>query len=1008
MGGGCTKASSLPVDDNVKRWRGHVLYDNGLESDEDGELLRKSSSRRRLSAEIKAMYTSNAKRHEITILHFNDVYNIEQRDVEPVGGAARFATMIRKYMHLHPAVFFSGDALNPSLMSSMTRGTQMIPILNAMHIKAAVYGNHDFDFGIDELEDITKDTEFPWLLSNVIDNFTGRPLADGVVSEILYWRGTKLGLMGLVEEEWLVTLATIDRENLTYIDFVTKAKELCIELKEQGAEFIIALTHMRMPNDIRLAEEVDSIDLILGGHDHDYEVKLVNNKYIVKSGTEFRQLTKVNISFYELPEVKVTTESLTVDSKVEEDPEVKAIVEKYQRQMTQELGCSLGNVEVELDGRFASIRNRETNLGNFVADIMLEAMNADMSLINSGTFRSDTLHPEGDFKKKDLLNILPLIDSIVVLKVTGMQIWQALENSVSQYPKKEGRFPQVAGMKFGFDPTGLPGQRVDPLSIIVSVEGESRLLPNKVYRFCTKDYIAKGKDGYSVLKNCEYLVDEENGPILSTIVQNHFASVKMVKGLKPCRSGHRQSLISLSKKPSFLIEASLKREENAKCTIAPEVEGRITQLNEEQVKEVASNREKFLQVARGELDESVLKLKNDDNVCEPLSESEDSEPEEVQEIIEAGTPPGSPLQPQLETTMQQVWVAVEKDDIATVIQLLNNNIDLKYLHENITILHKAASSNAVLTTFYLMEELKADPNCRDDLQKSTPLMHAVEKNQVEASAILLQFDANIDALNDLGRSALDLATEEGREQIKIMMTSQVDDRDELMSAIKQQLVDALAKVIEKEVEEEKVNEEENVVENDDLENLRSSPALLSDEESVTTDDEDLKIDRLIPSETWIDSRRGSILEVIHEEEEERHIETIYEVSKETSEQDEDRLEDTGKEDINKAGNGTNNDEVEGDGTKSETEEYKNNLKKENEDKTNEEADRNENVAEESENNNVKDQVENEDTEEKNEKEEVKEKEVKDESEEKRLENDVSNTVGEQIDEGIVVDNEDNT
>lgn len=81
--------------------------------------------------------------------------------------------------------------------------------------------------------------------------------------------------MGLVEREWLDTLATINPEEVTFTDYVEVGKMLSKELREKGCEYIIALTHMRTPNDVRLAEEVDEIDLILGGHDHVYEKKMV-------------------------------------------------------------------------------------------------------------------------------------------------------------------------------------------------------------------------------------------------------------------------------------------------------------------------------------------------------------------------------------------------------------------------------------------------------------------------------------------------------------------------------------------------------------------------------------------------------------------------------------------------------------------------------------------------------------------------------------------------------------
>jgi len=87
----------------------------------------------------------------ITIVHFNDVYNIESGTQEPVGGAARFMTAVRRLADRDPLILFSGDALNPSLMSTVTNGRQMVPVLNAIGVHCALYGNHDFDHGVDNL-----------------------------------------------------------------------------------------------------------------------------------------------------------------------------------------------------------------------------------------------------------------------------------------------------------------------------------------------------------------------------------------------------------------------------------------------------------------------------------------------------------------------------------------------------------------------------------------------------------------------------------------------------------------------------------------------------------------------------------------------------------------------------------------------------------------------------------------------------------------------------------------
>lgn len=79
----------------------------------------------------------------------------------------------------------------------------MIPVLNSVGVHCAVYGNHDFDFGVDHLEDMAEKCEFPWLLSNITDKNTDLPLANGKIKHMMDWHGVKVGLMGLVEQEWI-------------------------------------------------------------------------------------------------------------------------------------------------------------------------------------------------------------------------------------------------------------------------------------------------------------------------------------------------------------------------------------------------------------------------------------------------------------------------------------------------------------------------------------------------------------------------------------------------------------------------------------------------------------------------------------------------------------------------------------------------------------------------------------------------------------------------------------
>lgn len=168
-------------------------------------------------------------------------------------------------------------------------------------------------------------------MSNVVDNETGRPLGGGKISHFILHNQISIGLIGLVEREWLETLPTIDPTEVTYIDYVEAGNRLARELRNEGCDLIIALTHMRTPNDITLAEKCNGIDIILGGHDHVREVTEINGKMIVKSGTDFQQFSVITIERQPNNRTQFTTDVRCVDvtAKIPEDPVLKQELSKY-------------------------------------------------------------------------------------------------------------------------------------------------------------------------------------------------------------------------------------------------------------------------------------------------------------------------------------------------------------------------------------------------------------------------------------------------------------------------------------------------------------------------------------------------------------------------------------------------------------------------------------------------------------------------------------------------------
>ncbi|XP_065187556.1 mannosylglucosyl-3-phosphoglycerate phosphatase-like [Sycon ciliatum] len=530
----------------------------------------------------------------IEFIHFNDVYNVESRTKEPVGGAARMVHRIGEIRKRasenalpEPVVIFSGDAFNPSVMSTITQGKQMVPVLNAAKVAVAVYGNHDFDFGVEQLEKLASQCKFPWLMSNVVNKSTKDKLADGEETVVQEIAGHKVGFLGVVEREWLETLATIDVDDVEYEDYCVCARRLATKLRADGCELVVALSHMRVPNDVRLATECgDVVDLVLGGHDHHYAVKKYGEHdiYVCKSGTDFRQMTVLRIEFSAMDRPKVVDwccENIT--SEVEEDADLKEELSEYASVVSSKMGSVVGSTCVPLDCRFSSVRTRETNIANFVADMLRRATDADVALLNAGTLRTDAIVDVGQILMQDLVNLLPMGDQTTVIRISGAQLLDALENGVSQYPRLEGRFPCVSGVRFTFDAAKNAGSRVVDGSVSV---GGNALDLNGRYTVVTKSYLAQGKDGYDSFKDGEVVLDDETGPMLPTLLRNTFAELEVLDSMKARRRSVLRGIEKWKKLAHVDHDSQVKTTDGCSAYgIRPMVDGRITCLNAKEVPE---------------------------------------------------------------------------------------------------------------------------------------------------------------------------------------------------------------------------------------------------------------------------------------------------------------------------------------------------------------------------------------------------------------------------------------
>ncbi|RAH47284.1 putative 5'-nucleotidase [Aspergillus brunneoviolaceus CBS 621.78] len=478
---------------------------------------------------------------DLRLIHYNDVYHVEPGSAEPVGGVPRFQS-VANYYRSDPAfagqpgvlTFFSGDAYNPSLESSVTKGKHMVPFLNKIGTDVACVGNHDLDFGVTQFRHLRTQCQFPWLLANVIDPALGEdvPIADCEKTVMLTAsNGIKVGVIGLGEREWLGTINALPPD-LIYKSASKTALELAPRLREQGADIVVAVTHQREPNDYKLAENLTPglVDIILGGHDHFYAHAVVNGVHILRSGTDFKQLSyleawrKADGAGWDFDIVR-----RDLVRSIPEDPSARAMVGRLTSSLKAKLEKPIGYTTRPLDGRFSTVRQRESNLGNFACDLMRFYYGADCAMMAGGTIRGDQIYQPGVLKVKDILNCFPFEDPVVLLRIKGQALFDALENGVSQLPALEGRFPQVSNISFSYNPSSPPGSRINWAKI-----GGQPIDFGQSYLLATRGYMGRGKDGFASLLvqseggEVEEVVDEESGILISTLLRQYFLSLKVL------------------------------------------------------------------------------------------------------------------------------------------------------------------------------------------------------------------------------------------------------------------------------------------------------------------------------------------------------------------------------------------------------------------------------------------------------------------------------------------------
>ncbi|MCP8939739.1 bifunctional metallophosphatase/5'-nucleotidase [Alsobacter sp. SYSU M60028] len=452
---------------------------------------------------------------KVTFVLTNDIYLMNEEKGR--GGIPRLAAIVKAERAKNPNVVFAhgGDTLSPSLMAGFDQGAHMVDLFNTVPPDALVPGNHEWDFGQEVFLKRMGESKFPWLAANVrqADGSAVPGLKDTIVLER---GGVRIGIVGAALES---TPQISSPGTLKFSSVTDTVKAQAKALRDAGADFIVALVHADRSTDLQLFD-AKGVDLILTGHDHDLRVVYDGKIAMAESGEDAQYVTAIDVAM----DLKVDGAKRTLTWRPEfriidtatatPDPDVLAKVKGYEAQLSKELDVPVGTLAVDLDSRTASVRSQETAIGNLIADALKNATGADVAITNGGGIRGNKQYAAGaTLSRRDILTELPFGNRTATTDITGAALKAALENGVSQFENRAGRFPQVSGLTVEVDPKQPVGKRV----LSVKVNG-APLDEAKTYKVATNDFMLRGGDGYTSLAGKVAATVDSGGSLMANDV----------------------------------------------------------------------------------------------------------------------------------------------------------------------------------------------------------------------------------------------------------------------------------------------------------------------------------------------------------------------------------------------------------------------------------------------------------------------------------------------------------
>ena len=483
---------------------------------------------------------------DIVILHLNDVHCGLNNTVGYDGFVLYRDEMKKKYKNVISVDV--GDHIQGGSIGAISNGEAIIKLMNKIDFNVSILGNHEFDYGVDQLFKLGDNISSKYICSN----FYYRKNKTRVYNpyKIIKIGNKKLGFIGVLtpltfSKTYLSTIKDNNNEPIYDLLSGNNGKDLYEEvqkniddLKAQKVDYVILLTHLGMSAEEYtsdgLLSNLKNVDAVLDGHTHriyNTSTKDKDNKDIpiAQTGTKLQTIGQLIIKSDGSFDSKIIREVPEPDDKTgilnltrsgqprwvnkEINDYINEIFNEHSKELNQLVGHSSFSLKIRPENSTRSnsvfCRYRECSLGDLITDAVKKATNAEMSILTGGSVRNNML--EGNVTSGQAIDILPWYNNILAKKITGQTLLDALEFGVRNLPVSSGGFPQVSGINFDVNIGIKSTVNTDSDGMFLNITGERRvsnvkvngedLILSRLYNISLDEFIANGGDGYSMFTN---------------------------------------------------------------------------------------------------------------------------------------------------------------------------------------------------------------------------------------------------------------------------------------------------------------------------------------------------------------------------------------------------------------------------------------------------------------------------------------------------------------------------